>query len=78
MTHYRTFRVSLSERECDCGQWRLNGLPCSHALAMCRQYVVDPTEFMPECYSTNEYGLTYSSGFFAPLPDVEEWDESNF
>ncbi|KAL8531652.1 hypothetical protein ACS0TY_008298 [Phlomoides rotata] len=42
------------------------------------QYVVDPTRFVPECYSTNEHILTYSSGFFAPLPNVEEWDESNF
>ncbi|KAL8533394.1 hypothetical protein ACS0TY_009687 [Phlomoides rotata] len=78
MTRYRTFKVSLSEQECDCGQWNLNGLPCSHALAMCRQYVVDPTGFVPECYSKNEYALTYFSGFFAPLSDVEEWDESNF
>ncbi|KAL8465224.1 hypothetical protein ACS0TY_034649 [Phlomoides rotata] len=78
MTRYRTFRVSLSERECDCGQWKLNGIPCSHALAVCKQYIVDPTVFVPECYSINEYALTYSSGFFAPLSDVEEWDESNF
>ncbi|KAL8473678.1 hypothetical protein ACS0TY_030503 [Phlomoides rotata] len=31
-----------------------------------------------ECYSTREYALTYTSGFFAPLPDMEEWDEPNF
>ncbi|KAL8496201.1 hypothetical protein ACS0TY_020059 [Phlomoides rotata] len=35
MTNYRTYRVSLSDRECDCG-------------------------------------------FFAPLPDIEEWEEPNF
>ncbi|KAL8481648.1 hypothetical protein ACS0TY_027961 [Phlomoides rotata] len=78
MTHYHTFRVSLSERECDCRQWKLNGIPYSHALEVCRQYTVDPKIFVPECYSTNEYALTYSLGFFAPLSDVEEWDEPNF
>ncbi|KAL8548437.1 hypothetical protein ACS0TY_007659 [Phlomoides rotata] len=78
MTLYHIFRVSLSDRECNCGQWKLNGIPCSHALAVCRQYVVDPTGFVPECYSTNEYALTYSLDFFAPLLDVEDWDESNF
>ncbi|KAL8480253.1 hypothetical protein ACS0TY_026976 [Phlomoides rotata] len=78
MTSSRTFRVSLSERVCDCGQWKLNGIPCSHALAVCRQYVVDPMGFVSECYSTIEYALTYTSGFFGPLADVEEWGESNF
>ncbi|KAL8522239.1 hypothetical protein ACS0TY_012396 [Phlomoides rotata] len=78
MMHYRTYRVSLSERECDCGQWKLDDIPCSHALEVCRQFAVDPTAYVPECYSTTEYALTYSSGFFAPLPDIEEWDEPNF
>ncbi|KAL8501492.1 hypothetical protein ACS0TY_020860 [Phlomoides rotata] len=77
-TSSRTFRVLLSERACDCGQWKLNGIPCSHALAVCRQFVVDSTGFVPECYSTIEYALTYTLGFFAPLADVEEWGESNF
>ncbi|KAL8491802.1 hypothetical protein ACS0TY_023415 [Phlomoides rotata] len=63
-TSSRTFRVSLSERACDCGQWTLSGIPCSHALAVCRH--------------TTEYALTYTSGFFEPLADVEEWGESNF
>ncbi|KAL8506154.1 hypothetical protein ACS0TY_017137 [Phlomoides rotata] len=29
-----TFRVSLSERACDYGQWKLSGIPCSHAVAL--------------------------------------------
>ncbi|KAL8472817.1 hypothetical protein ACS0TY_029873 [Phlomoides rotata] len=70
--------VSLSERECDCGQWKLDGITCSHALEVCRQYVIDPTAYVLECYSTTEYALTYSLGFFAPFPDIEEWDEPNF
>ncbi|KAL8520150.1 hypothetical protein ACS0TY_010898 [Phlomoides rotata] len=78
MTKYRTYRVSLSERQCDCGQWKMDGMPCSHALAVCREYGVHPTIYVPECYSTTEYTLTYSSSFFAPLPDIEEWDEPNF
>ncbi|KAL8555598.1 hypothetical protein ACS0TY_003414 [Phlomoides rotata] len=41
MMRYRTYRVSLLEQECDCGQWMMDG-------------------------------------FFAPLPDMEEWDEPNF
>ncbi|KAL8504277.1 hypothetical protein ACS0TY_022859 [Phlomoides rotata] len=77
-TRSRTFRVSLLERACDCGQWRLSGIPCSHALAVIRQYVLDITLYVPECYSTIEYALTYTSGFFAPLADVEYWDEPNF
>ncbi|KAL8507689.1 hypothetical protein ACS0TY_018289 [Phlomoides rotata] len=77
-TSSRTFRVSLLERACDCGQWRLSGIPCSHALAVIRQYVLDITLYVPECYSTIEYALTYTSGFFAPLADVEYWDEPNF
>ncbi|KAL8496204.1 hypothetical protein ACS0TY_020062 [Phlomoides rotata] len=78
MTNYRTYRVSLSDRECDCGQWKLDGIPCSHVLEVCRQYSVDPREYVPECYSTTEYALAYSSGFFVPLPDNEEWEEPNF
>ncbi|KAL8511566.1 hypothetical protein ACS0TY_018099 [Phlomoides rotata] len=73
-----TFRVSLSERACDYGQWKLYGIPCSHALAVCRQYVVDPTGYVSECYSIIKYTLTYTSGVFAPLADVQEWCESNF
>ncbi|KAL8488579.1 hypothetical protein ACS0TY_024747 [Phlomoides rotata] len=56
----------------------MDGIPCSHALEVCRHYAVDPTTFMHECYSTTEYALTYSSGFFAPLSDIEEWDDPNF
>ncbi|KAL8477874.1 hypothetical protein ACS0TY_029963 [Phlomoides rotata] len=56
----------------------MDGIPCSHAIEVCREYVVDPTIFVPECYSTTEYALTYSPGFFAPLPNIEEWDEPNF
>ncbi|KAL8509944.1 hypothetical protein ACS0TY_016963 [Phlomoides rotata] len=41
-------------------------------------YVLDITLYVPECYSTIEYALTYTSGFFAPLADVEYWDEPNF
>ncbi|KAL8470923.1 hypothetical protein ACS0TY_033485 [Phlomoides rotata] len=59
-------------------RWKLYGIPCSHALAVCRQYVVDPMGFVPKCYSTIEYALTYTLGFFAPLADVQEWGESNF
>ncbi|KAL8486922.1 hypothetical protein ACS0TY_023567 [Phlomoides rotata] len=77
-TSSRTFRVSLSERACDCGQWKLSGIPCSHALAVCRQYVLDITGFVPECYSITAYPFTYISGFFAPLADVEDWGEPNF
>ncbi|KAL8524979.1 hypothetical protein ACS0TY_014565 [Phlomoides rotata] len=73
-----TYRVSLSERECDCVQWKLNGIPSSHAIEVCRQYGVDPTIFVPECYSTTEYALTYSLSFFAPLADIEYWDKPNF
>ncbi|KAL8532578.1 hypothetical protein ACS0TY_008967 [Phlomoides rotata] len=47
-------------------------------MTVCRQYIVDPMGFVPECYSTIEYVLTYSSGFFTPLVDVEKWGESNF
>ncbi|KAL8505265.1 hypothetical protein ACS0TY_016482 [Phlomoides rotata] len=77
-TSSRTFRVLLSERSCDCGQWKLSSIPCSHALAVCRQYVIDIIGIVPECYSTIEYALTYTSGFFAPLVDVEDWGEPNF
>ncbi|KAL8524178.1 hypothetical protein ACS0TY_013953 [Phlomoides rotata] len=77
-TRFHHYRVSLSEKSCDCGQWKMDSLPCSHALAACREYAVDPMTFVPECYSSTEYALTYSSGFFAPLPDMEEWDEPNF
>ncbi|KAL8548948.1 hypothetical protein ACS0TY_008004 [Phlomoides rotata] len=78
MTRYRTYRVSLSEQECDCRQWKVDGIPCSHALEVCREYAVDPIIFVSECYSTTEYALTYSSGFIASLSDIEEWDEPNF
>ncbi|KAL8494964.1 hypothetical protein ACS0TY_019217 [Phlomoides rotata] len=33
---------------------------------------------VPECYSTVEYALTYTSGFFAPLANVKDWGEPNF
>ncbi|KAL8478174.1 hypothetical protein ACS0TY_030165 [Phlomoides rotata] len=59
-TRYRTFRVSLSERECDCRKWKW------------MTYIVNPIKYVPECYSTREYALTYTSGFFAPLSDIEE------
>ncbi|KAL8552370.1 hypothetical protein ACS0TY_001167 [Phlomoides rotata] len=38
----------------------------------------DITGIVPECYSTIEYAMTYTSGFFAPLADVEDWGEPNF
>ncbi|KAL8513491.1 hypothetical protein ACS0TY_012817 [Phlomoides rotata] len=56
----------------------MDGMSCSHALGVCIEYAVDPIIYVHECYNTTEYTLTYSSGFFAPLPNMEEWDEPNF
>ncbi|KAL8497613.1 hypothetical protein ACS0TY_021085 [Phlomoides rotata] len=69
--HYGVMTTNISEE--------INGvLKGTRRLPITAIYIVDSTGFVSECYSTIEYALTYSSGFFAPLPDVEEWGESNF
>ncbi|KAK6151939.1 hypothetical protein DH2020_014574 [Rehmannia glutinosa] len=74
----RTFKVKLSTQECSCGQWKNDGIPCSHAMQACRHFRVDPSVFMKQYYTTSAYLRTYSAGHFVPLPDDDEWDEPPF
>ena len=74
---YTTHVVNLRLRECTCGKWKHNGIPCSHAMQTCRHFGVNPTVFIAPYYSTSAYVETYR-GRFVPLPDEYYWDEPSF
>ncbi|GAA0148925.1 hypothetical protein LIER_08235 [Lithospermum erythrorhizon] len=74
ISHEGTHIVDIRNRNCMCGGWQLQGLPCAHAVAAllsCRQTVHRYTE---SCFTIATYRKTYSQTIH-PIPDRTLWKE---
>ncbi|TXG48433.1 hypothetical protein EZV62_027727 [Acer yangbiense] len=61
--------VNIGEKTCDCGEWKISGCPCMHALAVLtynRQHAYD---FVHWYYSKKAFQAAYS-GAINPIPDA--------
>ncbi|KAI5662197.1 hypothetical protein M9H77_21520 [Catharanthus roseus] len=58
-----------------CGKWREYTLPCSHALAVCKDNCTRPDAYMPDIYSRETNRKTYQSNFY-PVGHEDFWKDA--
>ena len=74
------YAVKLREYTCQCGNWQVSGIPCSHAMAAITHYcgranVKDKvTDFVHQSLTKSAYLQTYR-GMIHPIPDQKRWPE---
>ncbi|TXG46980.1 hypothetical protein EZV62_026274 [Acer yangbiense] len=74
----RAYTAKLRDATCECGQWQISGVPCSHALAGIRNFygmggakerLID---FIHPSLSKSAFETTYRS-MIHPIPDLSTW-----
>ncbi|KAI5665920.1 hypothetical protein M9H77_15773 [Catharanthus roseus] len=60
-----------------CGKWRESTLPCSHALAVCRDNGTRPDAYVSDTYSRETYRMTYQSNFY-PVGHKGFWRDAPY
>lgn len=57
----RVFLVDLESRQCDCGNFQKNGIPCSHAFSCIMDLQCSPRSYVPYVFSIVAWKSTYLS-----------------
>ncbi|KAK9082913.1 hypothetical protein Scep_029384 [Stephania cephalantha] len=70
--HGKTYVVNMMDLCCDCGKWRLTGIPCEHAVAAIMGNDGDPVDYINECYYISTYMNVYSH-YINPTEREELW-----
>ncbi len=70
--------VNLHESTCTCLKFQARHLPCRHAMAFCKDLVLEPEEFTSSIYTVENYGNIYSESFAIDLIRVEDLESSAF
>ncbi|KAL0737888.1 hypothetical protein Bca4012_014098 [Brassica carinata] len=60
--------VDINQCDCDCKQWRLTGLPCSHAIAVIECIEKSPYEYCSRYLTSESYRLMYAESI-NPVPN---------
>ncbi|KAK2658141.1 hypothetical protein Ddye_011193 [Dipteronia dyeriana] len=74
----RAYTTKLQDASCECGQWQINGVPCSHALAGIRHFygmgVANERliDFVHPSLSKSAFVATYCS-MIHPIPNICAW-----
>lgn len=63
--------VDLDNWDCTCKEWKISGLPCSHAIAVFNCTVRSPYDHCSRYFTTESYRLTYLESIH-PLLDVDK------
>lgn len=69
--------VNFRDKSCTCQKWLLFGIPCSYVFAVCRHKGLDPSRFVSNIYSKQNYKLTYEVDFY-PVASEKLWSEASF
>ncbi|XP_012844296.1 PREDICTED: uncharacterized protein LOC105964315 [Erythranthe guttata] len=69
--------VSLRDQTCTCGKWKLTGIPCSHVLHVCREWMLSASVYVNDWYTVDRLVNTYS-GIFQPLLSEHYWEDVGF
>lgn len=69
----RFVTVDLDSRSCDCRNFDLTGIPCSHALAAIYDRRGQPVDYLSDYYKRDKYAAAYAFPLTA-LKGVDYWD----
>ena len=68
--------VNLHESTCICLEFQDRYLPCCHAMAVCKDQVLEPEEFTSSIYTVDNYRNVYSENFALDSIWVEDLENS--
>ncbi|KAL0289986.1 UNVERIFIED_CONTAM: hypothetical protein Scaly_2687000 [Sesamum calycinum] len=68
------YTVDLKEKTCSCRLWDLTGIPCNHAMSAISAQVLDPDDFVHECYHVDTFCKVYAPAIM-PLDGLEMWEK---
>ncbi|KAL0431259.1 UNVERIFIED_CONTAM: hypothetical protein Sradi_0751900 [Sesamum radiatum] len=71
------YTVDLKERICSCRSWDLTGIPCNHAMSAISAQVLDPDDFVHECYHVETFCQVYAPAIM-PLDGLEMWEMAGY
>ncbi|KAI5658231.1 hypothetical protein M9H77_27024 [Catharanthus roseus] len=63
-TGNNVYNLRMNNKSCSCSKWREYKLPCSHALAVCKENGARADTYVPDIYSRETYRRTYKSNFY--------------
>ncbi|KAL0394980.1 UNVERIFIED_CONTAM: hypothetical protein Slati_4464200 [Sesamum latifolium] len=69
------YTVDLKEKTCSCRSWDLTGIPCNHAMSAISAQVLDPDDFVHECYHVDTFCQVYAPAIM-PLDGLEMWEKA--
>ena len=72
-----SFVVDLNKQQCTCLDFQDRRIPCRHAIAVCREFQLEPELYIDETYSVEVYRATYA-GKLRPIvhDDLEPDDKT--
>ncbi|XP_050208954.1 uncharacterized protein LOC126659644 [Mercurialis annua] len=69
----KTFIVKLREKNCTCGRFQIDEMPCPHTLAILSSLHLDPYQYCSKFF-TKENLLAMYDGVVYPMPSQNNWD----
>ncbi|KAK4392723.1 hypothetical protein Sango_2050100 [Sesamum angolense] len=83
-THYEIqcfdgarYTVDVKEKTCTCRLWDLTGIPCNHGMSAISAQVLDPDDFVHECYHVDTFCKVYAPPIM-PLDGLEMWEKAGY
>ncbi|KAI5668490.1 hypothetical protein M9H77_18343 [Catharanthus roseus] len=71
------YTLKMNEKSCSCGKRKEYTLPCSHALAVCKDNGTRPDAYVSDIYSRETYSRTYQSNFY-PVAHDDFWRDAPY
>ncbi|KAK9951640.1 hypothetical protein M0R45_007078 [Rubus argutus] len=69
--------VDLQNWSCSCGQWRIKGFPCAHALAAIFKDGENPFEYIEAYFTSSNFKRCYDV-HIVPIPDIDQLLKSHW
>lgn len=67
-----SYIVDMESRKCDCGEFQISGLPCSHAIAVCSYRNMDPYQYCEHYFLFETWKSTYMDQIY-PCRSKQYW-----
>ncbi|KAF6146469.1 hypothetical protein GIB67_037769 [Kingdonia uniflora] len=71
----KKWKVNLEERNCDCNEWQVTGLPCVHAYCVISHMRLNWVGYCSKYHMVSSYVKTYS-GSALTISDPSLWDKT--
>ncbi|XP_013617274.1 PREDICTED: uncharacterized protein LOC106323742 [Brassica oleracea var. oleracea] len=63
---------NMAEKTCSCGNWKLKGLPCMHAMCVITNTRLDLNDYVSDFYLTSKWRQLYAEGM-KPVKGMQSW-----